>query len=70
MKIIVTIFISLLATFACYGLLAGLIALLFGVSFIDVTNYPAFVIGTVFSIIPLLCCIGEEVYKQLEKYTV
>jgi hypothetical protein len=68
MKTIITIFISILSSFGSYALLAGMISLLFGLNFNTVTTHPVFIIVVIFSIIPLVCCIGEEVHNKLEKY--
>lgn len=68
MKTIITVFISIISSFSCYALVGAMIALLFDISFVSVTTHPIFIIVLIFSIIPLVCTIGEEIHGQLKKY--
>ena len=67
MKIILTVLISILATFTYFALFAGLIAMLFGVSFHSVTTFPLFIAISVMLGIPAGICTADAVYQELEK---
>lgn len=62
MKFILTVIISIVATFTYAAVLAGMIALLFGVGFTSVTTFPGFIALMVILGIPLL-------YVQLMQLT-
>jgi hypothetical protein len=67
MKFILTVIISIVATFTYAAVLAGMIALLFGVGFTSVTTFPGFIALMVILGIPAAVCTADAINEQLAK---
>lgn len=67
MRFILIVIISIVATFTYAAILAGMIALLFGVGFTNVTTFPGFVLLMVILGIPAAAFTADAIDEQLRK---